>query len=218
MRCSRSAAAAARCCSIDWTRRSRSAKSRSMRWKAASAPRRRSSKPANSAVICAASCCSASRFWRRTSSCACCTFKLLSACACSASRRAALLALLSDRLPLGLARVLVARGLRSPLLQTALDALRLGFHLLERRAQIRRLALRLAPLLAAGSPVAPSASSIAPLSASASLCACVSSVSSFASRPSVSRSSRFSASGPSLAGLPPVTVERWKHSPSGVRK
>ena len=35
---------------------------------------------------------------------------------------------------------------------------------------------------------------------------------------SVVRKSRFSASGPSLAGLPPVTVPLWKHSPSGVRK
>ena len=60
-----------------------------------------------------------------------------------------LLALLPDRLPLGLARVLVARGLRFPLLQAPLDALRLGFHLLERRAQIGRFALRLPPLLAA---------------------------------------------------------------------
>jgi hypothetical protein len=43
-------------------RRSRSAWSRSMRWKAASAPRRRSSRPASSAVTCAASCCKPSRF------------------------------------------------------------------------------------------------------------------------------------------------------------
>ncbi len=41
--------------------RSRSAKARSMRWKAASAPRRRSSRPASSAVTCAASCCNPSR-------------------------------------------------------------------------------------------------------------------------------------------------------------
>ena len=61
-------------------------------------------------------------------------------------------------------------------------------------------------------------SSIARLSASASFCACSRSASSLPSRPSVSRNSRFSASGPSLAGLPPVTVELWKHSPSGVRK
>jgi hypothetical protein len=40
----------------------------------------------------------------------------------------------------------------------------------------------------------------------------------FGQRFSVSRNSRLSASGPSLAGLPPVTVVLWKHSPLGVRK
>ena len=53
------------------------------------------------------------------------------------------------------------------------------------------------------------------VSAAASVSACARLVSSLASRLSVSRNSRFSASGPSLAGLPPVTVALWKHSPSG---
>ncbi len=96
---SRSASAAARCCSMACTRRSRSAWSRSMRWKAASAPRRRSSRPASSAVTCAASCCKPSRFWRIATSCACNSSRAASACACSASRRAALLALLADGAP-----------------------------------------------------------------------------------------------------------------------
>ncbi len=157
MRCSRSAAAAARCCSIACTRRSRSANSRSMRWKAASAPRRRSSRPASSAVICAASCCSASRFCAQDFQ-----LRLLRVQAALGLRVLGLkprrlLALLRNRLPLGLARVLVARGLRLPLLQAPLDALRLGFHLLQRRAQVGRFALGLPPLLAARSPVAPSA-------------------------------------------------------------
>ena len=60
-----------------------------------------------------------------------------------------LFALFCDRLPLGLACVLVARRLRLPLLHAPLNALRLGLHLLERRAQIGRLALGLTPLFAA---------------------------------------------------------------------
>ncbi len=87
VRCSRSAMALARCCSIACTRRSRSACSRSMRWNAASAPRRRSSSPASSAVSCAASCCTASRFCRNVSSCACKASNPASACVCSLSSR-----------------------------------------------------------------------------------------------------------------------------------
>ena len=83
-----------------------------MRWKAASAPRRRSSSPASSAVICAASCCSASRFWRRASSCACCAFECRLCLRVLGLKPRRLLALLGNRLPLGLARILVARGLR----------------------------------------------------------------------------------------------------------
>src|SRR6202034_1301770 len=50
--------------------------------------------------------------------------------------------------PSGLACIPVARRLRLPLLHAALNALRFKFHLLKSRAQIGRLALRLAPLLA----------------------------------------------------------------------
>jgi len=46
------------------------------------------------------------------------------------------LALLRNRLALGVSRVLVARRLRLPLLQAPLDALGLGFHLLQRRASV----------------------------------------------------------------------------------
>ena len=60
-----------------------------------------------------------------------------------------LFALLRNGLALGLARVLVARRLRLPLLQAPLDALRLGFHLLQRRAQRGCLAFAQPPLLAA---------------------------------------------------------------------
>ena len=188
-----------------------------MRWKAASAPRRRSSRPASSAVICAASCCSASRFWRKLSSCACCAFKPLSAWLCSGSRRAA-----SSRFS-AMAWRLVSRA---SLLRAACAC-----HSCKRRSMrcaSASICFSAAPSLAASlSPVRRSSprasscavsSSMARLSASASLCALSRSASSLPSRPSVSRSSRFSASGPSLAGLPPVTVELWKHSPSGVRK
>ena len=124
MRCSRSASAAARCCSMASTRRSRSAWSRSMRWKAASAPRRRSSRPASSAVTCAASCCKPSRFWRSSASCACNSSSAASAVRVLSLQPQHLLALLFDGTALGLARILVARGLRGPLLQAPLHALR----------------------------------------------------------------------------------------------
>jgi hypothetical protein len=85
------------------------------------------------------------------------------------------------------------------------------------RALVGRFGLRLAPLGAAHFNRAAS-SSIARVSAAASSSACATPVSSTTSLPSASRSSRFKASGPSLAGLPPVTVALWKHSPPGVRK
>ncbi len=57
-------------------------------------------------------------------------------------------ALLVDGLALGLAGILVARGLHGPILQPALDALRLALHLLQGRAQVGGVGLRNAPLFA----------------------------------------------------------------------
>jgi hypothetical protein len=127
-----------------------------MRWKAASAPRRRSSRPASSAVIRAASCCNASRFCRKISNCACCVFRLLSVCACSASRRAASSALFRNRLVSLRAHPCCA----PPAPATPACAARcaaLGFHLFQSRAQVGRLALRMTPLLAARFKLLPSA-------------------------------------------------------------
>ena len=119
---------------------------------------------------------------------------------------------------LALARVLVARGLRRPLLQAAArraasrppsaSAPRPGWRCRARPAAAPRCAppvARPVPRWPASAPRLPSPP--APDSAS-----------SLPRRLSASRNSRFSASGPSLAGLPPVTVALWKHSPSGVRK
>ena len=128
-----------------------------------------------------------------------------------------LFALLRNRMALGLARILVARGLRLPLLQAPIDSLNLGFHLLERCAQVGRLALSLPPLLASrlqlrrqllNSPGQPICLGLRLLQLRV-----------HPGQPAFGLAQlAFHASGPSLAGLPPVTVERWKHSPSGVRK
>ena len=58
-------------------------------------------------------------------------------------------ALLLDQAALGFAGVLVARGLKRPLLQAAIDALDLSVHLAERRALVGQLLLCLAALFAA---------------------------------------------------------------------
>ena len=217
MRCSRSATPAVLCCSIDCTRRSRSACSRSMRWKADSAPRRRSSRPASSAVTCAASCCNPSRFCRNRANCACNSSNPASAVRCSSSRRR-----VSSRLVSMMARL----ASRASLLRAACTV-----QSCSRRSTrwvsasicfndapwsaVSRSASRRSSLRASSCATR---SSMVSVSAAASASASAREVSSLPRRLSASRSSRFSARGPSLAGLPPVTVALWKHSPPGVRK
>ena len=151
-------------------------------------------------------------------SCACSSSSAASACACSASRRVRLLALLrrsTSAWPR--ARPCCA----PPAASTPAAAARCADF-------SPSICFSAAPWLARRSPPGAAralrasscavSSSMVRVSAAASVSACARAVSSLASRPSASRNSRFSASGPSLAGLPPVTVALWKHSPPAVRK
>ena len=175
--------------------------------------------PASSAVNCAASCCSAlARLPHRRQLGSAASSSPASACSCSASSRTVSSRFCSIDCLLGLARVLVARGLHRPVLQPALDALHLGFHLLQRRALVRRYRAPPAAALRCVPPAVAVSSSICRVSAAASSLGLAQIALQRRELLSVSRNSRFSASGPSLAGLPPVTVALWKHSPPGVRK
>ena len=97
-----------------------------MRWKAASAPRLRSSRPASSAVNCAASCCKPSRFCAQPGQLGLQLIESGFGRAVFGLQAEHLLALFVDCAPFGFARFLVARGLRRPLLEAPLHALRFG--------------------------------------------------------------------------------------------
>ncbi len=114
--------------------------------------------------------------------------------------------LLGNRLALGLAGILVARRLNRPLLQAALDPLRLALHLLQGRAQVGRIRLCQAALFGGGFKLRGQLVDGARQDGRFRLRlgqACVK------NRPACSRPRATHASAPAdpaLAGLPPVTV------------
>ncbi len=190
-----------------------------MRANACSAPRRRSSSPASSAESCAASCCARSRVGPQFRHVA---LQLLDACLrrldapprsrTASSRRCSRKPSFVVRAHRDCARSAAstpaaaapAAGLPSP----SAAAPRSGS-----RSRARpRAALPTSHRAPASAPPAVFASAALRISA------CPSSRSTSPSFCCVSRSSRFSASGPSAPGLPPVTVTLWKHSPEGARK
>jgi hypothetical protein len=188
-----------------------------MRWKAASAPRRRSSSPASSAVTCAASCCKPLALLPHPP---------VGPATHREPPRPSVLGLQAKRSPRASRRCWLRLASRASLLRAAcavhsckppLDALRLGLHLLQRRALVGGVALGQPPLFAARLQLRGQLFD-GPGQRRGFRLRLRQARFQFASRPSASRNSRFSASGPSLAGLPPVTVALWKHSPSGVRK
>ena len=160
----------------------------------------------------------ASRFWRSRVSCACSSSRPASACACSASRRDASSRFWSIDWRLAsqaslLRAACIVHSCRRRSMRCASPSI--CFSAAPRLAASR---LGHAALFAAWLQAARSARRWCAPGSAASVSACARPASSTASRLSASRNSRFSASGPSLAGLPPVTVALWKHSPPGVRK
>ena len=189
-----------------------------MRANAASAPRLRSSSPASSAESCAASCCARSRLARNPATDRCSSSIPLQRSDARPPAGSIPRAAVPATFPSHAAHRGSARSPAStPAAADPAAALPFPSDAAPRSDSRSRARQRAALPIFASSVCVRSASVFrqmplhafppgpAPARSSASFCW-------------LSRSSRFSASGPSAPGLPPVTVTLWKHSPVGARK